>query len=96
MPKLTYGSRIHEVRTTLGLSLRDLAERAGVGASFLSRLENDDIKDLSFARAVAICDALGLSLDELAGRGDLKTRGRPDLRKIRHMLKEVLDQIERP
>lgn len=93
MPKSTYGSRIHEARRTLGLSLRELAERAGVAASFLSRLENDDIKDLSFERAIAICDALGMSLDELAGRRNLKTRGRTDVRKVRQLLKEALEQI---
>lgn len=37
------GKQVHERRKELGLSLRDLGELAGVTASFLSQVENDQV-----------------------------------------------------
>lgn len=58
---VTLGRRIKERRKQLGLSLRDLAEQAGVTASFLSQLErghsNPSIKSLQ-----AITKTLNVSI----------------------------------
>jgi transcriptional regulator with XRE-family HTH domain len=37
------GSRVRELRNELSLSLRELGERTGVTASFLSQVENDQV-----------------------------------------------------
>lgn len=63
-----YGEKIRAARRHRGLSLRGLAEAAGVNPSFVSRLENGEIHDMSLTRAVAFCDILGLSLEQLVGR----------------------------
>jgi transcriptional regulator with XRE-family HTH domain len=46
------------------MSLGDLAERSGVTASFLSRVERDETSP-SVASLVSICEALGLPIAEL-------------------------------
>jgi transcriptional regulator with XRE-family HTH domain len=46
------------------MSLGDLAQRSGVTASFLSRVERDETSP-SVANLLAICDALGLPIAEL-------------------------------
>jgi len=40
---MNIGKRVRERRNELGLSLRDLGELAGVTASFLSQVENDQV-----------------------------------------------------
>lgn len=63
-----YGSKILAARCGEGMTVRALAEAAGVSPSFISRLERGEIKDVGLSRAAVLCDILGLSLDELAGR----------------------------
>jgi len=48
------GKRVRERRNELGLSLRDLGGRAGVTASFLSQVENDQVSpSLSSLQSIA-------------------------------------------
>ncbi|MBO1756606.1 helix-turn-helix domain-containing protein [Allobranchiibius sp. CTAmp26] len=58
------GSGVRSHRTAKGLSLRELARRLGVSASFISQLENGKSQP-SVATLVAICNALGVTFDEL-------------------------------
>jgi transcriptional regulator with XRE-family HTH domain len=59
-----FGARLRRARRVRRLSLEDLAQRSGVTASFLSRVERDATSP-SVANLVAICDALGLPVAEL-------------------------------
>jgi transcriptional regulator with XRE-family HTH domain len=63
-PPVRFGAQLRHARETNRLSLGDLAERCGVTASFLSRVERDETSP-SVASLVAICDALGLPIAEL-------------------------------
>lgn len=58
------GSGVRSHRNAKGLSLRELARRLGVSASFISQLENGKSQP-SVATLVAICDALAVTFDEL-------------------------------
>lgn len=63
----TIGENIKEKRQALGLSQKKLAEKVGVCQQYLCRLEKDQNVP-SIIMAADIADALGCSLDELAGR----------------------------
>jgi transcriptional regulator with XRE-family HTH domain len=58
---------IRRRRAELGMSQRELAEAAGVDARQIRRYETGEQQPLLTA-AVAIADALGISVSELAGR----------------------------
>ncbi len=55
------GERIHARRTELGLSLRDLAKKVDLTASFLSQIERD-LADPSIKSLRKIADALGVPM----------------------------------
>lgn len=63
----TLGARIRSARQSLGLSQRTLAGQAGISQPALANLERDR-RHPSFALACRLADALGVSLDRLAGR----------------------------
>lgn len=73
----TMGSRIKKWRVRRGMSQRQLASAAGVDVSWISRLETGDRLNISLDGAKRICQALGISLDYLAGMYDEDGNLRP-------------------
>ena len=66
----TIGKSIRAARLAALLSQQELAEKAGIGNSQLSRYENDWATP-SLQIAIFLADALGVTLDELVGhKGD--------------------------
>lgn len=63
-PQIRFGARLRHAREGNRMSLGSLAQRSGVTASFLSRVERDETSP-SVANLLAICDALGLPIAEL-------------------------------
>lgn len=61
--------RLRAIRHHLGWSLDDLAERSGVGASTISRLETGH-RSISFDVLIPLARALDVSIDELVARDD--------------------------
>lgn len=59
-----FGARLRHVREARRLSLDGVAQRTGVSAGFLSRVERD-LTSPSVANLVGICDALGISVADL-------------------------------
>src|SRR4030095_5801093 len=59
---------IRSRRAALGLSQAELAKKAGVSLRQLARYEAGDQQPVLSA-AVALADALGISMDQLAGQG---------------------------
>jgi transcriptional regulator with XRE-family HTH domain len=71
--------RLRELRTELGLTLQQVAERASVDVSTLSRLESGK-RRLALDHIPALAAALGISADELLGSPppqDPRVRGKP-------------------
>ena len=58
------GSRVRAVRVELGLTQEDLADRAGIAAESVSRLESGRL-NLSVVKLEGIAAALGVSVGEL-------------------------------
>jgi transcriptional regulator with XRE-family HTH domain len=58
------GPNVRAAREARGMSLRELARRIGVSASFISQLERNKV-NASVGTLYALVDALGLSIDEL-------------------------------
>jgi transcriptional regulator with XRE-family HTH domain len=70
--------RLRELRTEQGLTLRDVAERASIDISTLSRLESGK-RRLALDHIPALAAALGVSADELLSSSppqDPRVRGR--------------------
>jgi transcriptional regulator with XRE-family HTH domain len=76
------GERIHIIRRRQGLSSKELAERVGTARATISRLENTKKPQVSFDVLVRIAEALGVSLDYLAGRKDDTTVYEPAAREL--------------
>jgi transcriptional regulator with XRE-family HTH domain len=71
--------RLRELRTERGLTLQQVAERASIDLSTLSRLEAGK-RRLALDHIPALAAALGVSTDELLAAGppqDPRVRGRP-------------------
>jgi DNA-binding Xre family transcriptional regulator len=71
--------RLRELRTERGLTLQQVAERASIDLSTLSRLESGK-RRLALDHIPALATALGVSADELLGSPppqDPRVRGRP-------------------
>ena len=71
--------RLRELRTDRGLTLAQVAERASIDLSTLSRLESGK-RRLALDHVPALCAALGVSADELLASAppqDPRVRGRP-------------------
>jgi len=75
--------RLRELRTEQGLTLQQVAERASIDTSTVSRLEAGK-RRLALDHVPALAAALGVSADELLGaapRQDPRIRSRPRTRK---------------
>lgn len=68
----SYGTVIRKARLAKGIPLKELADATGLSSTFLSRLERGERRELTLSNAIAICDALGLSIDLLARQPQLK------------------------
>lgn len=70
-------TELREARQRAGLSQAELAGRAGMGYSQISKLERGvaDVLQLNVGNLAALADALGMTMDELLGgrRKILKT-----------------------
>ncbi len=74
--------RLRELRTERGMTLREVADRANIDLSTLSRLESGK-RRLALDHVPALAAALGVSTDELlqTAQRDPRVRGRPRKRK---------------
>lgn len=59
---------ISKRRTEIGLSLDEVSERAGIAKSHIWELEKGRSKNPTIATALALCDALQCSLNNLLGQ----------------------------
>ncbi|MFC1901389.1 tetratricopeptide repeat protein [Chloroflexota bacterium] len=63
--KQEFGTRLRELRTTAGLSLRELAERVGVNFTYLSKIENGALPPPSEKVIRQLAESLKANKDEL-------------------------------
>jgi transcriptional regulator with XRE-family HTH domain len=61
----TFGQLLREKRRSAGITQRDLAARAGLDFSYISKLENDRIPPPAADTIVAICRVLGFEPQQL-------------------------------
>ncbi len=64
-PVSQVGAAIKSARLAARLSLRELAEKAGIDHASIFNIESGKTQEISFSKVGAISKALGLSLDEL-------------------------------
>lgn len=67
---MTMGDRIHYLRTDLGLTLQELGDKVGVGASTVRKWETGYIKTLRTDKMQKLASALNTSVDYLMGWTD--------------------------
>jgi len=65
--ELRIGTRLRHARLTLGIRLRDVAEKAGCSESLVSKIENDRVVP-SLKVLHRLCEVLNLTLGELMSR----------------------------
>lgn len=64
---MTTGDKIHYLRTKLGLTLQELGDKVGVGASTVRKWETGYIKSLRTDKMQKLAGALDTSVDYLMG-----------------------------
>ena len=64
------GERLHTIRRRRGLTLKELARRAGTSYVGVSNLERGQKPQVSLDVVVRLADVLKVSLDYLVGRKD--------------------------
>lgn len=64
---MTMGDKIHFLRVDLNLTLQELGDKVGVGASTVRKWETGYIKNLRTDKLQALADALNTSVDYLMG-----------------------------
>ncbi len=64
----TLGERIRELRMRAGWTQLELADRAGTRLNTVYRIEADRMPNPGWRLVCSLADALGVSLDALAGR----------------------------
>lgn len=62
---MTFGQRLRELRKGSGLSQRELAQRAGIDFTYLSKIENDRMPPPSEKTVRRLAEELGADADEL-------------------------------
>ena len=65
---MSLAHRIKEARRQRGFTLRQFAKRSRIAESHLSRLESGEQADPRMSTLIRLADALGITIDELAGR----------------------------
>jgi transcriptional regulator with XRE-family HTH domain len=65
--QLGFGGRIRSVRRARRLTLREVAQQAGLSPAFLSRIENEHLR-LDFDAALRLAQAMGVPIEELLPR----------------------------
>jgi transcriptional regulator with XRE-family HTH domain len=63
-----YWETIRARRFRMGLSVEELAHRAGITASYLYRIENGKVDTPSYATVRSLAEEIGMAVDELMGQ----------------------------
>ncbi len=63
----TFGAKLRAARDKAGLTQQQLADRVGINRVVLARWETD-AREPSIGSVLALAEALGITLDELAGK----------------------------
>ncbi len=64
----SFGGLLRERRRTAGITQRELAQRAGVDFSYISKIENDRIPPPAADTVVKLCEILKTPAEELLAR----------------------------
>ncbi len=96
LQEIEVGKRIAGWRRQKGLSQVVVSQRAGVAASYLSRIEGGKVHP-TVRTATRIADALRMSLDDLLGHSPSTKRGHPCLASVSgSCLMDLLDTGKGP
>lgn len=105
----TFGTYLRNERLERHISLRQLAKRVGISATYLSHIEIDHVPPPAPDKIERIADHLGIDMQELlrrAGRWDQRAAeaigARPDLRDLFQLafamderdVRDLVDEIE--
>lgn len=70
---MTFSEALELAMEARGLKAVEVAERSGVAASYLSKLATGRVKEPTWPKAIAIIEALGMTLDEFKKLQEGKT-----------------------
>lgn len=61
---MTFADAVKKAMNKRSMGAKDLVEKSGVNAPYISKLLNGKIKEPTWAKACAIIDALGMTVGE--------------------------------
>lgn len=63
---VTLGDYLKHLRNSNGLSLREVAEETGISNAYLSHIETGKGNEISFSKAIKLCEFYGINIADLA------------------------------
>jgi transcriptional regulator with XRE-family HTH domain len=93
--KMSVGKRIATLRQMKGLSLPELADRAGISKGYLWQIENESGPNPSLGVLTKVAEALETTVAGLLGRPGVRARQAPIPEALPPGLKEFLDEQKR-
>lgn len=90
MDYVSLGRRIQAVRNQRRFTQEQLAEKAGISASFLGHIERGD-RAASLDTLMELCSALSVTPNDLL---DIEQKERDDMNRIAVLARELLQYIE--
>jgi|SRR5687768_17978362 len=80
MMSIKFGDALREFRRAIGMSQRELADRAGLDFSYISKMENNRIPPPAADTIVLICKILNIGSEELLSlTGKIPSKMRSDV-----------------
>ncbi len=89
----TVGKRVRRIRTQMGLTLDQLAERAGISKSFIWEVEQDRT-GISGEKLLRVANALGASVDFLLKGEPSQETFRPPVVEIPRELSDLAEELQ--
>jgi transcriptional regulator with XRE-family HTH domain len=92
------GQKIKHLRKNKGLTQFDLEKRTGIKREYLSKIENNELNNPTFATLLKICEGIGIPITELlSGEDELPVRKEPLIKVFSNVeyAQQISEQLER-
>lgn len=86
---VTLGEKVRMHRIRLGLSQTELAARSGVKQGHISRIEQNQLRNVHVSTVIALAEGLDLPVDALLGSSENGKPEKPRLRDVDDLLRRM-------
>lgn len=74
--------KLVNIRTTLGYTTEEWAEKIGTSQSTISRLENEEDDNVKIGRIKSYCEIAGITILDFFSNEQIETKLRPEIKEL--------------